>query len=61
MNDITRKHNKVLKTERIVNRWLVCHTQLNLKQEIAYNLIIRAINLEKGELKTNGEDDMSCL
>ena len=59
VNDITRKYDEILKSERIVNRRDVCKTRLNIKQRMAHDLIIRAMNLVPGQSKTDGGDDVS--
>ena len=58
---ISKMYEEVMNSNRVINRRTVCRTMLNLKQGMSHDLIIRALNLQVGQSKTDGGDDVSRL
>ena len=61
INDISLKYQEILKISQIINRREVCKSRLNMKQQMAHDLIIRAMALEEEKFKINRGSGVSRL
>ena len=59
--DIETRHKRMLESSRVINRRSVNKSALNRRQEIAHDLIVKALKLNAGESATDGGNDVSRL
>ena len=59
--DIETKCKKVLESRRVINRRWVDENNLNRRQKIAHDLVVKAVKLNNGKPATDGVHDFGRL
>ena len=61
IDNIKAKCKEVIQSDRIINRRQVEHNSLNEQQKNAHDIIVRALNLNENQSKTDSGNNISRL